>query len=79
MQNNLRKKPTFNELINYLEIKQPKIKYPDRWATFLHSSHYSNNIIIKSASNEVKTKSSNDYLILKNSHVFFINLCFSGL
>ena len=36
----LRKKPTFNELINYLEIKQPKIKYPDRTATFLHNSHY---------------------------------------
>ena len=38
--NNLRKKPTFNELINYLEIKQPKIKYPDRMATFLRNSHY---------------------------------------
>ena len=36
---NLRKKPTFNELINYLEI-QPKIRYPDRWATFLRNSHY---------------------------------------
>ena len=40
MQNNLRRKPTFNELINYLEIKQPKIKYPDRSATFLRNSHY---------------------------------------
>ena len=37
---NLRKKPTFNELINYIEIKQPKIKYPDRTATFLRNSHY---------------------------------------
>ena len=37
---NLRKKPTFNELINYLEIQQPKIRYPDRTATFLRNSHY---------------------------------------
>ena len=40
MQINLRKKPTFNELINYLEVKQPKIKYPDRTATFIRNSHY---------------------------------------
>ena len=37
---NLRKKPTFNQLINYLEIKQPKIRYPDRTATFIRNSHY---------------------------------------
>ena len=37
---NLRKKPTFNELINYIEVKQPKIKYPDRSATILRNSHY---------------------------------------
>ena len=36
---NLRKKPTFNELINYLN-DQPKIKYPDRTATLLRNSHY---------------------------------------
>ena len=30
---NLRKKPTFNELINYIEIERPKIKYTDRTAT----------------------------------------------
>ena len=36
---NLRRKPTFNELINYLEIEQPKI-YPDRTATFLRNSHF---------------------------------------
>ena len=35
----LRKKPTFNELINYLN-DQPKIKYPDRSATLLRNSHY---------------------------------------
>ena len=40
MQINLRKKPTFNELINYLEVKQPKIKYPDRTTTFIRNSHY---------------------------------------
>ena len=40
MQNYLRNKPTFNELINYIEIERPKIKYPDRSATFLRNSHY---------------------------------------
>ena len=40
MQNLLRKKPTFNELINYLEVEQPKIKFPDRTATCLRNSHY---------------------------------------
>jgi len=40
MQKNLRKTPTFNELINYLEIEQPKIRFPDRTATFLRNSHY---------------------------------------
>jgi hypothetical protein len=37
---NLRKKPTFNELINYIEIERPKIRYPDRTASFLRNSHY---------------------------------------
>ena len=37
---NLRRKPTLNELINYLKIEQPKIRYPDRTATFLRNSHY---------------------------------------
>ena len=37
---NLRKRPTYNELINYLEVEQPKIKYPDRTATILRNSHY---------------------------------------
>ena len=36
---NLRKRPTYNELINYLEVEQPKIKYPDRTATILRNSH----------------------------------------
>ena len=37
---NLRKRPTYEELINYLEVGQPKIKYPDRTATLLRNSHY---------------------------------------
>ena len=37
---NLRKRPTYDEIINYIEVKQPKIKYPDRKATFLRNSHY---------------------------------------
>jgi hypothetical protein len=37
---NLRRKPTYNELINYLEFEQPKIKYPNRIASFLRNSPY---------------------------------------
>ena len=37
---NLRKRPTYNELINYLEFEQPKIKFPNRDATFLRNSPY---------------------------------------
>ena len=36
----LRRKPTYDELINYLEFEQPKIKYPNRYATFLRNSPY---------------------------------------
>ena len=36
----LRKRPTYNEVIDYLENDQPKIKYPDRRATFLRNSPY---------------------------------------
>ena len=36
----LRKRPTYNEVVNYLENDQPKIKYPDRRATFLRNSPY---------------------------------------
>ena len=37
---NLRRRPTYEELINYIEVGQPKIKYPDRTATLLRNSHY---------------------------------------
>ena len=40
MKNYLRKKPTFDELINYIEVEQPKIRFPDRTATFLRNTHY---------------------------------------
>jgi hypothetical protein len=40
LKQSLRKKPTYDELINYLEVGQPKIKYPDRTATFLRNSPY---------------------------------------
>ena len=36
----LRKRQTYNEVVNYLENEQPKIKYPDRRATFLRNSPY---------------------------------------
>ncbi len=36
----LRKKTTYNELIDYLETDQPKIRYPNRLATFLRNSPY---------------------------------------
>ena len=40
MKSNLRKKPTFDELINYIEVEQPRIRFPDRTATFLRNTHY---------------------------------------
>ena len=39
LKQSLRKKPTYNELVNYIEEDIP-IKYPDRTATFLRNSHY---------------------------------------
>jgi hypothetical protein len=36
--NGLRKKPTFDELIHYLNYEQPRIKYPNRDAYFLSQS-----------------------------------------
>ena len=36
----LRKKSTYDELINYIEIEKPKIRFPDRSATLLRNSHY---------------------------------------
>ena len=36
----LRKRPTYNEVVDYLENDQPKIKYPDRRATFLRNLPY---------------------------------------
>ena len=36
----LRKRPHFGEMINEIEVNQPKIKYPDRRATFLRNTHY---------------------------------------
>ena len=35
-----RKRPTYNEVVNYLENEQPKVKHPDRRATFLRNSPY---------------------------------------
>ena len=37
---NLRKRPTYNEVVDYLENDQPVIKYPNRNATFLRNSPY---------------------------------------
>ncbi len=36
----LRKRPTYNEVIYYLENDQPIIKYPNRDATFIRNSPY---------------------------------------
>ena len=36
----LRKRPTYFEVVNYLDNEQPKIKYRDRKATFLRNSPY---------------------------------------
>ena len=40
MLNNFRKRPNFNELINYLDNEQPIITMPNRTATFLRNSPY---------------------------------------
>ena len=36
----LRKRPTYNEVVDYIENDQPKIKYPNRTASFLRNSPY---------------------------------------
>jgi hypothetical protein len=36
----LRKQPKYDELINYIESKQPKLKYPNRDATSMRNSPY---------------------------------------
>ena len=36
----LRRRPQYGEMINEIEAKQPKIKFPDRRATFLRDTHY---------------------------------------
>ena len=36
----LRKRPHYGDMINEIEVNQPKIKYPDRRATFLRNTHY---------------------------------------
>jgi len=40
IEESLRKRPTYDEVIDYIENKQPKIKYPNRTATFLRNSPY---------------------------------------
>ena len=40
MLNNFRKRPNFNELINYIDNEQPVIQMPNRTATFLRNSPY---------------------------------------
>jgi hypothetical protein len=34
----LRKKPTYDDLLQYIQEKQPMLKFPDRNATFILSS-----------------------------------------
>ena len=36
----LRKRPHYGDMINEIELNPPKIKYPDRTATFLRNTHY---------------------------------------
>ena len=35
----LKKRYTYDELVNYIEHNNDKIKYPDRQATFIEQSH----------------------------------------
>ena len=41
--NGLKKRETYEEIIDYLEDKQEKIKYPNRVATQLRQSHQLSN------------------------------------
>ena len=36
----LRKRPQYGEMINEVELDQPKLKYPDRKASFLRNTQY---------------------------------------
>ena len=36
----LRKRPQYNEMIDEIELKQPKLKYPNRVAQFMRNSPY---------------------------------------
>ena len=36
----LRKRPQYGEMINEIELNPPKVKYPDRTATFMRNTHY---------------------------------------
>ena len=38
--NGLRKRQSYDELVNYIETDPNKIRYPDRTATFIEKSHY---------------------------------------
>ena len=40
----LRKKPTFNEIVGYLETEQQTLKYPDRTATRIKNDPYYTNL-----------------------------------
>ena len=38
--NGLRKRQSYDDLVNYIETDPNKIRYPNRKATFIEQSHY---------------------------------------
>ena len=41
----LKKRPEYEDIVDYLNNKLPKIKYPDRQATFLRNSNQLSNML----------------------------------
>ena len=41
----LKKRPDYDEIVDYLHNKQPKIKYPDRLATFIRRTNQMSNLL----------------------------------
>ena len=42
--NGLKRRDAYEEIINYLAVEQPPIKYPDRWAKRVRESPYLTNL-----------------------------------
>ena len=41
----LKKRPEYDDIVDYLNNKLPRIKYPDRFATFLRNTNQLSNLL----------------------------------